>query len=516
MKCTIGLDFGTQSARGVLADAESGKIIQTAVAEYAHVLAEDCLVDGADYDAVLEMLLAELGKGRDIAGIAVDATALTLVPVARDGRLLSAHMPDAPQARVKLWKRHTAQKYADMALAAAREHGEGFLRNTGDTISCEWTIPKLLETRYEAPDVWENMDLALDLCDYLVWRLTGNVTRSAASMCYKSCWTYENGFPSEGFLDGLVPGFSGEYRRLMRGEILPPGEKAGELLPEWRERLGITGKTAVAAGQPDGNTPPVAMGAVRDGDVSLTIGTSMVMLENSGSAVSMDGLIGAAPGGIVPTLTALECGQNCTGELLGWYVENMLPYAYAREAEARGISAHELLAEKIKAPWDSRIVAANWFSGSRCAPADMSLTGAFSGITLDTRPEDIYLALVQSLAVSTREMLDMCRENGAAIKHIYAAGGVARKSPLLMQQFADICGMEICVTGSSEASAYGSAVLAAVAAGIYGDIQTACEAMCREGMTIYAPDGAHRDEYEALYSRCRRMRERMAEMQREN
>lgn len=516
MKCTIGLDFGTQSARGVLVDADSGSIIQTAVAEYAHALTEDCLVDGEDYDMALEKLLTELGNGREIAGIAVDATALTLVPVARDGRLLSANMPDEPHARVKLWKRHTAQKYADMALETARKHGEGFLRNTGDTISCEWTIPKLLETRYEAPDVWENMGIALDLCDYLTWRLTGNVTRSAASMCYKSCWTYENGFPSEGFLDALAPGFAGDYKRLMRGEILPPGEKAGELLNEWKEKLGIAGKAAVAAGQPDGNTPPVAMGAVHDGDVSLTIGTSMVMLVNSAGDAAMDGLIGAAPGGIVPGLTALECGQNCTGELLGWYVENMLPYAYVREAEAWGISAHELLAEKICVPWENRVVATNWLNGSRCAPSDMELTGAFSGITLDTRPEDIYLALVQSLAVSTREMLDMCRTNGAEIKRIYAAGGVARKSPMLMQQFADICGMEICVTGSGEASAYGSAVLAAVAAGIYKDIPAACDVMCRDGMTMYVPDGEHREEYEALYARCRRIRTRMAEMQHEN
>ena len=512
MKLTIGLDFGTQSARGVLVDGENGGIIKTAVAEYAHAIPEDCLVDGADYDAALEALLDELGRGREIAAIGVDATALTLVPVAADGRLLSEHMPYAPQAKVKLWKRHTAQKYADTALEKAKAYGEKFLENTGGTVSSEWTIPKLMETRKEAPDVWGNTDIALDLCDYLTWRLTGNVTRSAASMCYKSCWTCEYGFPSDGYLNALAPGFAGEYKYLMRGDILPPGACAGYLTQKWREKLGITGNAAVAAGQPDGNTPPAAMGAVHDGDVSLTVGTSMVMLVNTSRPVSMRGLIGAAPGGIVPGLTALECGQNCTGELLGWYVENMLPAAYAKEAEKKGISPHELLSEKAREPWGNRITACNWLSGSRCAPADLSLTGAFTGLTLASKPEDIYLALVQSLAVNTREMLDMCRENGAEIRRIFAAGGVARKSPLLMQQFADFTGMEIYVTDSDEASAFGSAVLAA-AAGVYGDIAEACARMCGCGGTVYRPDAGHRDEYEALYMRSHGIRLKMAEMQ---
>lgn len=512
MKLTIGLDFGTQSARGVLVDAENGGIIKTAVAEYAHAIPDDCLVDGADYDAALEALLEELGRSREIAGIGIDATALTLVPVAADGRLLSMHMPDAPQAKVKLWKRHTAQKYADMALEKAKEYGEKFLENTGSTVSSEWTIPKLIETREEAPDVWGNMDIALDLCDYLTWRLTGNITRSAASMCYKSCWTYEHGFPSDCYLDALAAGFADEYKYLMRGDILPPGACAGYLTKEWRDKLGITENVVVAAGQPDGNTPPVAMGAVHDGDVSLTVGTSMVMLVNTSRTVSMRGLIGAAPGGIVPGLTALECGQNCTGELLGWYVENMLPAAYAKEAEEKGISPHELLSEKVREPWSNKITACNWLSGSRCAPADLSLTGAFTGLTLASKPEDIYLALVQSLAVNTREMLDMCRENGADIRHIFAAGGVARKSPLLMQQFADITGMEIYVTDSDEASAFGSAVLAA-AAGVYGDIAAACARMCGCGVTVYKPDAGHRDDYEALYARSHGIRLKMAGLQ---
>ena len=515
MKLTIGLDFGTQSARGVLVNAQTGEVLCSAVAEYAHPLPDDCLVDGADYDLALEQLLAQLAAGRDIAGIAVDATALTLVPVARDGRLLSAHMPDAPHARVKLWKRHTAQPYADRALELAAAHGEPFLKNTGGAVSSEWTIPKLMETRAEAPDVWAGTDLALDLGDYITWRLTGNITRSAASMCYKSCWTPERGLPGDGFLDSLAPGFASDYRRLMRGEIRFPGERAGFLTDEWREKLGISCHTAVAAGQPDGNTPPVAMGAVLDGDVSMTIGTSMVMLINTGKSVSMDGLIGAAPGGIAPGLTALECGQNCTGELLGWYVDNMLPAAYAREAEAKGVSPHALLSGLARRPWENRLVACNWWSGSRCAPADLSLAGAISGLTLDTRPEDVYLALVQSLAVSAREMLDMCRKNGAEIKRIFAAGGVARKSPLLMQQLADITGLPISVTASDEASAFGSAVLAAAAAGIHPDIPSACAAMCSGGFASYRPDPAHRADYEKLYARSARIRTMMARIQHE-
>lgn len=510
MKCTVGLDFGTQSARGVLVNVENGAVMRRMTVEYAHALTDDALVDGADYDRALDELLMELVPGNDVAGIAIDATALTLVPIAADGRLLSEHLPDAMHARVKLWKRHDAQPQADRALELAREYGEAFLENTGGAISSEWTIPKLMETCEKASDVWENMDMALDLCDYLTWRLTGEVTRSAASMCYKSCWTAENGFPSEEYLDALEPGFGERYRYLMRGRVMYPGQKAGTLTAEWCEKLGATGDIAVAAGQPDGNTPPVAMGAVNDGDVSLTIGTSMVMLVNTSHLDGKDGLIGTAPGGIVPDLTAAECGQNCTGELLGWYVENMLPAAYAFEAERRGISPHDLLAEKVTEPWNNRAVACNWWNGSRCAPADLSLTGAVTGLTLASRPEDIYLTLVQSLAVNTREMLELCRANGAHVGRIFAAGGVAGKNALFMQQIADIAGMAVHVTLTEEASALGSAYLAAVATGIYKSPEAACSAMCGEGFRVYEPDGAHRAEYEELYIRCRRVRKAMA------
>ena len=517
MKCTIGIDFGTQSARAVLVSVESGEVLRRVVAEYAHPLNADCLVDGADYDDALMRLMqgiAEDENSGEIVGIGVDATSLTLVPVAKDGRLVS-EITDAPLAKVKLWKRHNADAYARRALELAKEYGEEFYKYSGDTVSSEWAIPKILETKIEAPDVYALTDLMIDLSDYLVYRLTGNITRSATTFSYKCHWIKGKGFPGDDYMNALAPGFADEYAYLMRGDIMVPGECAGMLTDEWKAVLGAKADVAVAAGQPDGNTPPVGLGAVKDGDVTVVLGTSSVLMMQSANECTYEGLVGLAPDGAVPGKLCLECSSNCAGDMLNWFVENMTTEEDAKQAREKGISVHELMVSRIKQPWNNKLIALDWWNGSRCLPNDMHMTGTIMGMRLETRSEDIYLALMQSMATDMRAMLELCCKNGGTARRIRAGGGMVKKNPLLVQQFADIFGMPIYATTNDEAGALGSAILGAVAAGQYDTCEAACDKMAVGGFKRYDPDAEHRDEYEKLFERCHKARVTVAQLQRE-
>ncbi len=517
MKCTIGIDFGTQSARAVLVSVETGEVLRRVVAEYAHPLTDDCLVDGADYDDALLRLMqgiAEDVNSCDIVGVGVDATSLTLVPIAKDGRLVS-EITDAPMGRVKLWKRHDADAYARHALELAREYGEDFFEYSGNTVSSEWAIPKILETKLEAPDVYALTDMTLDLSDYLVYRLTGNITRSATTFSYKCHWVKGKGFPGDDYMNALAPGFAAEYAHLMRGDIMVPGDCAGMLTGKWRDILGAKGDVAVAAGQPDGNTPPVGLGAVRDGDVTVVLGTSSVLMLQSGNECTHEGLVGIAPDGAVPGRMCLECSSNCAGDMLNWFVENMATEKDAAEAREKGISIHELMTSRIRQPWSNRLIALDWWNGSRCLPNDMHMAGTLIGMRLETRSEDVYLALMQSMATDMRAMLELCCKNGGEARMIRAGGGMVKKNPTLMQQFADIFGRTIYATTNEEAGALGSAILGAVAAGEYSSCEAACDSMAVSGYVRYDPDMEHREEYEKLYERCNKARQTVAKLQQE-
>lgn len=517
MKCTIGIDFGTQSARAVLVSVETGEVLRRVVAEYAHPLTPDCLVDGADYDDALRRLMTGIAEDEnscDIVGIGVDATSLTLLPLDKNGVLLS-ELTDAPMARAKLWKRHDADPYARRALALAKEYGEDFFEYSGDTVSSEWAIPKILETRFEAPEVYAMTDITLDLCDYLVYRLTGNITRSATTFAYKCHWVKGRGFPGDDYMNALAPGFAAEYAHLMRGEIMVPGQRAGMLTGEWQQLLGAKTSISVAAGQPDGNTPPVGLGSVKDGDVTIVLGTSSVLMMQSADECSHEGLVGIAPDGAVPGMLCLECSSNCAGDMLGWFVENMANAKDAAEAKEKGISLHELMVSRIKEPWNSRLIALDWWNGSRCLPNDMHMAGTLMGMRLETRGEDIYLALLQSMATDMRAMLELCCASGGRVGRIRAGGGMVKKNPLLVQQFADIFGMPIYATTCDEAGALGSAILGAVAAGEFDSCEAACDSMAVSSFKRYDPDAAHRDEYEKLFARCNKARRTVAALQQE-
>lgn len=511
MKAVIGLDYGTQAARAVLVDTETGQVLCSHSVRYLHGVMEGNLASADDYESVLYQLLEAVtpGKYRQyVVGICVDATSLTMVPLTADGRVLSQlpKFENRHHAQIKLWKYHAAQAQADEALTLAQALDEQFLGRTGGTISSEWTLPKLLEIRDEDPMAYAEVDAVLDLCEFLTYRLTGKLTRSVGSMSYKGLWAQDIGFPSDAFLNGLRPGFANEYRYMMRGQVMRSGERAGFLRAELCQKFGLREDVAVATGTLDGHTALVALGALQAGDAALVVGTSNVLTIQTQQFCEIEGICGIALDGLTPGLYGIDSGQSGTGDMLEWFIQNTLPAKILQEAEVRGLSPHQILAEQIQKPWENTVVAVDWWNGSRNTPCNLNLRGMISGFSLGTQPQDIYLALLQSIACGTREIIDQCESRGIVVNRLLATGGITGKNPLLMKEYANLLNRNIHVGQVNEGPALGAAIFATVAAGIYTTPLEAYEHMGVHEYICYKPDENHREAYEELYRKNHTLR----------
>lgn len=511
MKTVIGLDYGTQSARAILVDAKTGTLLCSHTVKYKHGVIDGDLADADDYEAALDELLSHVTPAEyrnTVAGICVDATSLTLVPLTKDGRVLSQipEIADCHHSQIKLWKYHRAQKQADEALMLAKKRREPFLNRTGGSISSEWTLPKLLKIRDDDPNVYRYIDYALDLCEFLTYCLTGTVSRSTPSMCFKGLWADDLGFPSESYLNSLRNGFAKEYYHMMRGKVFRPGDKVGYLREELCDRYQLNKDVAVATGILDGHTALVAMGALQPGDAALVIGTSNVFTIQTTELKEVPGICGIAMNGLTPGLYGIDTGQSGTGDMLEWYVNHAMPESIHREALEKKLSVHQVLCEKVKEPWNNQVIAADWWNGSRNTPCDLNLKGIMGGLTLNTKAEDIYLALLQSIVCGTGEIIRQCESYGISVTRLVASGGIANKNPILMQEYANLLNRQILVGQVTEGPALGSAIFAAVAAGIYDTPLDAYEFMGEHAFVTYEPDQEHREEYEAIYDKSRLLR----------
>lgn len=518
MKTVIGIDYGTQAARALLVNVHSGEVLASHAVRYPHGVMAGDLASTKDYeDALMELLGAVTPEKyrHTVSGLCVDATSLTLVPLSSDGRVLCQlpGLEQHPHAQIKLWKRHTAQRQADEALELARKMKQPFLGRTGGSVSSEWTLPKVLEMRDEAPEVYAQMDLALDLCEFLTYRLTGKVTRSAGAMGFKGLWARDLGLPEKAYLDALRPGFADEYARLMRGNVARPGESVGRLSMEMCKRFGLPQDAVVATGVLDGHTALLALGTLQDGDGTLVLGTSGVLSIQTEKLYEIEGICGITLDGVTSGLYGIDAGQNCTGDMLEWYVNHMLPRQVLLEAESKGVSPHELLCSRISRPWENTVMAVDRWNGSRNAPCDLSLAGAFAGLRLSSRPEDLYLALLQSIVCGTREIIECCAAYGLEIRRLVATGGIAIKNPLLMQEYANFLHMPVQVGQVTEGPALGSAMLAATAAGFYQNPLEASRTMGVHEFLTYEPDESHYEDYERLYRKNHALRMMTAELE---
>ena len=524
---TLGIDYGTESARALLVDVATGDEVATAVYEYSNGVITEALPDGGpelpahdwalqdpeDYlralDATVAACLKEAGADADqVIGIATDFTACTMLPTKADGTplcTLDAFRAE-PNAWVKLWKHHAAQPEADRINETARRMGEGWLERYGGKISSEWFFPKALQILDESPEVYHAADRLIEAADWIIWQLSGNETRNLCTAGYKAIWSKRDGFPRRAFFEALHPDFAGVIDDKMSRDILALGGRAGGLTDEMADRLGLAPGTAVAAGNVDAHVAVPACTVTGAGKMVMIMGTSICHMVCGQEEKHVPGQCGVVEDGILPGLYGFEAGQSAVGDIFAWFVRSCVPAAYEAEAEDRNMSVHDLLTERAAAyrPAETGLLALDWWNGNRSVLVDADLTGLMLGMHLGTKPEEMYRAVIEATAFGTYKIIRTFESRGVAVDEIYCCGGLPERNDLLMQIYSDVTGREFKIARSAQACALGSAMHAAVAAGEagggYDTIEDAAARMAGIRDRLYKPNHAAHEVYEKLYA----------------
>lgn len=533
-KYALGLDFGTLSVRALFVDIETGEEAATAVYEYPHGVMTEALPDGTplppdfalehphDFLEGLEYVVpAGMRAGgilpEQVIGIGVDITTATVLAVDEEGTPLSDYPEFAsrPEAWMKLWKHHGAMQMAERMLEVARERKESWLNFYGDWLSGELFMPKAVELAVNDPEVFERTHNLIEAADWIVWKLTGEVTRSAALAGCNSLYRYDTGYPSKEYFKAVYPEAENVPDKLV-GRIAPLGSCAGYLVPEMAAKLGLLVGTPVGVGMIDSHSAVMGCGASQIGDMVSTIGTSANNMLNAVEGPGIPGIYSAAPDANIPGLFGYEGGQNCVGDALAWYVDYCVPASYVEAAKAEGVNIHAYLqarAERLK-PGESGLIALDWFNGVRTPLMDFSLTSAIVGLSVRTKPEEIYRALVEAVVFGNKQIIDVYEEAGCPVNRIIAAGGIPMKNSMMMQIYADVTNKDIYLCGSAQTCARGSAILGAAAAGpeIHGckDIYELIDKLGKLSDVVYHPIPENVEKYKKIYALYKQLSNEMA------
>lgn len=519
----LGLDFGTSSVRALLVDTASGAEIATASCAYPHgdlgvmTTPQDADVarqHPADHQhAAITAVRDALQRAGNhhgfrtsrIVGIGVDTTGSTPLPVDERARplALAGEFEDDLAAMAWLWKDHSSHAEAAEITARARQLGLPYLGTCGGTYSSEWYWSKLLHCERHHPRVAAAAAGWLELCDYVPAWLCGiedlaAVPRSLCAAGHKAMhhprW---GGLPSAEFLGGLHPGLL-RARETFRNPAQPSNRAAGRLCVEVATKFGLPAGIPVAVGALDAHLGAVGSGC-GPGTLVKILGTSTcdcMVAPLTQELPEVPGLCGIAPESIVPGMHGLEAGQSAVGDIFQWFVQKVAPAGYGHRD-----SAHALLtaAAQNLAPGASGLLALDWHNGNRCVLVDPRLSGLVLGLSLATTPPELYRAWIEATAFGARAILDRLAEYGVTVERIVTCGGVAEKSPLLMQIYADVCERPLLVARSAEACALGAAICGAVVGGAHPSVPAAQAAMTGTKDVVYRPRPEHAATYRELY-----------------
>lgn len=523
-KYSIGLDYGTQSGRAVLVETETGNVIAQAVKEYTHGVMDEYLPDGtalepdwalqhpADYIEVLETTVpAVLEKANvpaeDVIGLAIDFTACTMLPIDKEGAPLcfKEELKSVPHAWLKLWKHHAAQAEASKLNEIAESRGEDFLARYGGKISSEWLIPKIMQVLDEAPEIYEMADRFIEATDWVTMQMTGEEKRNSCTAGYKGMWHKKNGYPSKEFFKALDPGLENVVEDKLGTAIYPLGGNAGSLTKEMAERMGLKEGTAIGIANVDAHVSLPAVGITEPGKMLMIMGTSTCDILLGTEEKIVPGMCGVVEDGVLPGFYGYESGQSCVGDHFEWFVENCVPEEYYVAAKQANMNIHQYLTEKASKlnVGESGLLALDWWNGNRSCLVDVDLTGLLVGMTLLTKPEEIYRALIEATAYGKNIIIETFEESGVPITELYACGGISKKNPMMMQIYADVTNREIFISASDQTPALGSAMFGAVAAGAenggYDSIFDAAKVMGKVEDVTYKPIPENVEVYRKLY-----------------
>lgn len=509
----LGLDFGTESVRTLVVDCGNGEEAAQAVVPYGdgvitRSLPPDFALQNPDnyIEASVDAIRAVL---RDvpperIIGIGVDFTACTILPILRDGTPLMRleRFRDNPHAWVKLWKHHAAQPEADLVTEVARSRNEPFMKYYSGLVSSEWMLPKCWEVARHAPEVYAATDIFIDAGDWMVHQITGCMTRNSCAAGYKGLWNAELGFPSRDFLAALDPAIRELDEKWLKN-IVPPGARAGVVTKAFADLSGLAEGIPVSAATIDAHSGVAGMGVCREGPVSLIMGTSTCHMVLSKELRIFEGYAGVVRDGIIPGYYGYESGQSAVGDIFGWFVKDFAG------TDFEDISAR---AAALK-PGASGLVALDWLNGNRSVLMNATLTGMVLGLTLDSRPEEVYRAWVEATAFGTRKIIEAHVSAGIPAAELVVCGGLV-KDPMIMQVYSDVMGLPVKVAASSQAVALGAAIFGFLAASDAGDdsqdaaaatgrpasVEEAIARMTRPPARVYHPAPGSRSVYDRLYA----------------
>lgn len=537
----IGVDYGSDSVRTIVANTSNGQEIASTVFYYprwkAGLFCNPSLnrfrqhpldyIEGLEQSIKSCVLQAGSGVAANIKAIAIDTTGSTPVAVDRTGKplaLLPAFEKN-PNAMFVLWKDHTSVKEAAEINEHAKKFDTNYLQFAGGIYSSEWFWAKLLHVLRDDEEVKNATYSWVEHCDWIPFLLTGGkdvhqMKRSVCAAGHKALWATEfGGLPPNHFfasLDTLLDGFT---ERLFT-ETHTSDTAAGTLSNEWAQRLGLSTDVIISVGAFDAHMGAVG-GQIKPYHLSKVMGTSTCDMlvapihEVEGKLVK--GICGQVPGSIIPGMMGLEAGQSAFGDayawfknILAWPLQNILSQSSAID----GDTAKKLVAETTDKiiielskqaeqlpPEENAELALDWMNGRRTPDANQGLKGAFTGLSLGTDAPKMFRALVEATCYGAKAIVDRFNEQGVSVKGLIGLGGVARKSPFIMQMMADIMNMPIRVHKSEQTCALGAAMFAATAAGIYATVEEAMNAMGQGFDAEYRPDAARAGVYAVRYEK---------------
>ncbi len=522
---TIGLDFGTNSVRALLVDTADGRELGSSVWNYAHgqtgIILDTDQPDLArqhpvDYLRGIEQTVSKVleagAKDRAfspsrVIGIGVDTTGSTPLPVDAQGMALAlkGEYAENPNAMAWLWKDHTAHAEAARITAAAAQSRPQYLAKCGGRYSSEWYWSKLLHCARIDAALFAAAYTWVELADWVPAVLTGTmhpdkirrgVCAAGHKAFYNPAW---GGYPDEQFLSELHPELA-RIRRTLGGKAFSVAEAAGKLTAEWAKKLGLPEGIPVAIGAFDAHLGAVGAG-IGAGTLVKIMGTStcdIMISPMTRELGDIPGLCGIVPESVLPQYFGLEAGQSAVGDIFNWFVNSIRPGGDAG-------ATHDALTESAKkiAPGESGLLALDWHNGNRTVLVDQRLSGALIGMSLATTPGEIYRALIEATAFGARVIMERLEEHGVPVRRVVNCGGIASRSPLAMQIYADVMNRPLEIARSTQTCALGSAIAGAVVAGAknggHDAFDPAVKAMTGVLDTRYVPIPENVAAYRRLY-----------------
>ncbi|MEE2877153.1 MAG: ribulokinase [Candidatus Neomarinimicrobiota bacterium] len=524
-KYAIGLDYGTNSCRALIVDLSDGFEVASVLFDYPSG-ENGVLVDPKDpnlarqnpqdyLDGMVFTVTEAISRAREtdpsfdpnaVVGIGVDTTGSSPIPVNDEGVPMSflPEFGDNLNAMCWLWKDHTSYNEADQITELAAKIRPQFLNKIGGKYSSEWYWSKVLHCKNVDPELYDTIFSFVEICDYLPAVLTDqtnpkDMKRSICAAGHKAMYSDEwEGLPDSEFLSELDPALC-KIRENYADKAHSSEQTVGGLSREWAGRLGLMPEIAVAIGAFDAHMGAVGAG-VKEGTLVKILGTSTcdIMIKNSGTTLKdIPGVCGVVKDSVMADHFGIEAGQSAVGDIFLWFVNNLTPEKYGSTVDEK-FENLEKAAIAMK-PGENGLLALDWNNGNRTVLVDVRLSGLLLGQTLHTTPHEIFRALVESTAFGALTIINRIEAYGVKVEDVVNCGGLAAKSPMLMQIYADVLGRPMRISRSDQTPALGAAIFGAIVAGEFADVSSAQAAMTGTKRT-YEPDSKNHAVYSKLYA----------------